>query len=466
MTLIDAFGIDAFGSDVSISDANGLQHWNQMLVAFLAHSAKTPDHLAAVFETCPDFSLAYTFQGISYLSLGRRELVANAQSAYENAQAAVRRTGCNAREALYLKALGEWLAGYPRASADIMDAILAAHPQDAMAVKLGHGIRFILGDAAGMRTSVEAVLSTYDDNHPATGYVLGCHAFSAEETGSFALAEKQGRRGLELAADDAWGLHAVAHVYDMTAQAAVGEEWLSRRSPQWAHCNNFGYHVWWHLALFQLAQGQSDKVLDLYDTKFRAVLTDDYRDISNATSMLVRLELEGVSVGNRWDELADLSENRVQDGCVVFADLHYMLALARTGRRPATSTLIQTLETEAGASTRDMALVAKAAGVSAAHGLRAYYDADFAGAYQNLMRARAAMQSVGGSHAQRDVFERIIIDTAIRANLFAEAKYLLSDRAHRRGAIDRFGADRSEILKRAGTGSTDTAPEKIVALPA
>ena len=458
--------IDDFGSDVSLSDANGLHHWNQLMMAFLAHSSKTADHLAALLETSPDFSLGYTFQGISYLSLGRRELVANAQSAFENAQAAVRRVGCNAREALYLKALGEWLDGYPRASADIMDTILEKHPQDAMAVKLSHGIRFILGDAAGMRTSVEAVLDTYTDDHPATGYVLGCHAFSAEETGSLSLAEKQGRRGLELAADDAWGLHAVAHVYDMTAQAGVGEAWLAGRTHQWAHCNNFGYHVWWHLALFQLAQGQADKALELYDTRFRADLTDDYRDISNATSMLVRLELEGVAVGNRWDELADLSEKRVQDGCVVFADLHYMLPLARTGRRQAVSTLIQTLETEANAGTCDMELVAKAAGVSTAHGLRAYYEADFAGAYQKLMRARAAMQSIGGSHAQRDVFERLTIDTAIRANLFNEAKYLLSDRAHRRGAIDRFGKDRSDILSRSLANSANSIPPKIVALPA
>ena len=60
--------------------------------------------------------------------------------------------------------------------------------------------------------------------------------------------------------------------------------------------------------------------------------TDDYRDISNATSLLMRLELEGMNVGRRWDELASLSEARVDDGCLVFADLHYMLALAAAGR--------------------------------------------------------------------------------------------------------------------------------------
>ena len=44
------------------------------------------------------------------------------------------------------------------------------------------------------------------------GYLLGCHAFTLEETGEYARAEKTGLEGLKYAADDAWGLHAVAHV--------------------------------------------------------------------------------------------------------------------------------------------------------------------------------------------------------------------------------------------------------------
>ena len=45
------------------------------------------------------------------------------------------------------------------------------------------------------------------------------------------------------------------------------------------------------------------------------------------------LELEGVDTGARWDELALLSDKRAEDGCNVFADLHYLLALLNGGRR-------------------------------------------------------------------------------------------------------------------------------------
>ena len=81
-----------------------------------------------------------------------------------------------------------------------------------------------------------------------------------------------------------------------------------------------------------LDRGELDVALALYDTKIRQDKTDDYRDIANATSLLMRLELEGMDVANRLDELADFSENRTKDSCLVFADLHYMLALAGANR--------------------------------------------------------------------------------------------------------------------------------------
>mgnify|MGYP000043957169 FL=1 len=446
---------DAFGSDVTMDKRTTLDHWNKTSRAFLAHSSSTPNHLAAVLAEAPTFALAHAFQGISYLSLGRRELIENARTALQNAKQAAAAVGCTRREGQYIQALEAWLVGQPLQAAVIMDNILSEAPGDAMALKLGHAIRFILGDAKGMRRSIETVLPVYDQAHPATGYVLGCHAFSAEETGDYELAEAQGRKGLEMAPDDAWGLHAIAHVFDMTGQPMVGAGWLGGQTERWAHCNNFGFHVWWHLALFLLAIGATDEVLDLYDHKIRAEHTDDYRDISNAASMLVRLEIEGVSVGNRWEELADICEKRAQDGCVVFADLHYMMPLARLGRSDAARALIETLIKSATNVHGDMSSVASAAGVPAARGILSYYSGNYREAYRHLAAARSSMQSVGGSHAQRDVFERLTVDAAMRAELSNDAMLVLQDREKNRGAPDAFSTTR---LKSSDARSIDEEP--------
>ena len=186
------------------------------------------------------------------------------------------------------------------------------------------------------------------------GYVYGCHAFALEETGDYKAAEKFGRQAVELCPDDAWGLHAVAHVYDMTARAETGIEWLEAREKQWAHCNNFSFHFFWHLALHYLEVGNYVKVLELYDNDIRKEQTDDYRDISNATSLLARLEGLGVYVGDRWDELNALCERRTDDNCVIFADLHYMQALGRANNVDAMDKLIATMSNNAQYGKRDM----------------------------------------------------------------------------------------------------------------
>lgn len=325
-------------------------------------------------------------------------------------------------------------------------------------MKLSHAIRFVVGDGVGMRKSVEAVMDAYGPDHAGRGYLMGCHAFTLEETGEYARAETVGRMGLTVSPDDAWGLHAVAHVYDMTGNAEGGLKWLDGREAAWAHCNNFRYHVWWHKALMHLDLGQNDVVLALYDTEIRADKTDDYRDISNATSLLSRLELNGVDVGDRWEELADISANRTEDGCLIFADLHYMLALIGGSRKQAITKLMGRMHRDAKAGHVEMDRIMATPGLSAAAGLEAFGEADFKTAFLNLARARHSMQSAGGSHAQRDVFERLTIDAGIRAGFLNEAEAILKDRVHKRaGAEDGYAAARFSLISQGRDASSCTA---------
>ena len=315
----------------------------------------------------------------------------------------------------------------------------------------------MLGDAPGMRSSIESVIPAYGDSHPAAGYVNGCYAFALEETGDYLAAERRGRDGLVIAQDDAWGLHAVAHVYDMTNRTSEGVAWISRQPQAWEHCNNFGYHVWWHLALFHLDRGEHARVLELYDQEIRKEKTDDYRDISNAASLLMRLELEGVDVGDRWEEIAELSANRADDGCVVFADLHYLLALNGDRREGAAQRLLGSMRANAERHLGCMDRVAGAAGVPASQGLIAFAAGDYANAYAYLSNARAHMQSVGGSHAQRDVFERVTIEAALRAGLLTEARATLQDRNRRRGASDHYAETRLARIEQLQAGDVSVA---------
>lgn len=447
---------DFCGQATTLRDATTLEAWNTTILEFLAHSAATPNYLATVLERDPEFALGHAVKGLFYVLLGRREVLAVAEEAYQFARHAVQQGQVTERERHYVDALGCWLEGRPSDAIQHLEQVLNSHPTDALAMKLSHAIRFVLGDAAGMRHSIERVSPAYDHDHPARGYLLGCHSFALEETGAYQSAEIAGRQALWLAPNDAWGLHAVAHVHDMTANAAKGLDWLTGREAAWAHCNNFRYHVWWHKALMHLDLGQTEEVLDLYDTEIRKEHTDDYRDISNATSLLMRLELDGVDVGDRWEELSILCADRTEDGCLIFADLHYLMALTGDKRPDASARLLQRIARDAKGND-EMSNRMSDPGVAASSGLEAFGDQRYDEAFVKLSQARNGMQRAGGSHAQRDVFERITIDAGIRAGKLDEAEALLNERQdHRAGREDGYTAARRALIE-TGRGDSETA---------
>ncbi|WP_299499642.1 tetratricopeptide repeat protein [uncultured Roseobacter sp.] len=440
---------DICNCPVSLTDPEALDHWNGMIRAFLAHSTATPTHLAAVLASHPDFAMGHAARGLFSLMLGRAEMVQTAKEAAVAAHEASANSTLSFREAAWTRALDHWLEGRPSKAVAAMEGVLTRHPEDTLSAKVSHAIRFILGDANGMRSSIERVLAAHGDDHACRGYVLGCHAFALEETGAYDQAEAAGREGLLLAPDDAWGLHAITHVYDMTARPDLGIGLIESHTSAWDHCNNFRYHVWWHKALLHMDRGQLDVALGLYDAQIRADKTDDYRDISNATSLLIRLELEGVDVGPRWEELADLAQKRTDDGCVVFADLHYMLALTGADRPDAKAAMAQRFARDA-ATSGEMPQRYADPGCAALSGLNAFAEGRYDAAFADLTAARPAMQTIGGSHAQRDVFERITIDAGLRAGRYEQTEAVILDRlARRAGREDRFTTTRLATIHEA-----------------
>lgn len=416
--------------------------WRRLTEAFLAHARETAPLMNEVVTLYPDHARGHLLKGYMLLLLGRAELVEPAGACLRSGRACL--AAADAPGRLYAEGLEAWLAGNPRGAIHAMERVIDNHPRDVLAIKLSHGIRFILGDADGMRRSLSRVISVYGDDVPFAGYIRGCYAFALEETGAYGEAENMGRHAVALAPRDAWGRHAVAHVLEMTGRARDGVSWLAGQDGTWAHCGNFSYHMYWHLALFRLELGQIRETLALYDEAIRAEQTDDYRDIANAASLLERLTLAGVDVGGRWEELADLAARRTDDRRLVFADLHYMLALLGARRLADVETLVSALM--AGPAASHDGQVAGDVGVALAAALLAF-QAGRHGEVVRLMRPiRSRIRIIGGSHAQRDVFEQVYLEALVRSGDISAARQALKHRLTERGGHNLFAARRLAAL--------------------
>ena len=421
---------DRRGLPVTAANADAVQHLDDAVRCLLAHSRHTPTALARALEADPDFVLAHAAKGFLMKILGQAAFDPVALACLEIADRALKERGGTGRERAFVAGLRSLCAG------DFVDAIchlerqLPDNPHDVLSIKLSHALRFMLGDAQGMRASTHRYLTAWHDGLPEYGFLLGCHSFGLEETAEYAEAERVGRRAVELEPTDAWGFHAVAHVMEMTERPKDGLAWLAANEAGLTETNNLAYHVWWHRALFHLSLGDLDAALGLYDTRIRAERTDDFRDIANGASLLWRLQALGGDVGDRWEELADLAEEHAGDHAVCFADNHYVMALVGAGRCP--DGWVGSMRDRAqgrcgtqGEILADVALPLAEAQVAGGRG-------DLTEALSLFRSLRPAVRRIGGSHAQRDVFELMMIETAIAAGDRTTALALLHDRLQAR----------------------------------
>lgn len=420
---------DIHGLPISTS-AEGAAAFDRTLIGYLKYRADAGQRLADTLGADGDFALAHCLKGYFAMLSYKQANVATAQNAAQNA----RRLGAKAtpREQAHIAALDAWIAGDLNRTLGIWEQILSQHPLDVLAFRLAHFNNFWLGRPREMRASVERVKPKWSRELPGYGTILSCHCFSLEECGDYTPAEASGRAAIEIDPGDVWGTHAVAHIMEMQGRHAEGIAWLDELERNWEGAANLVHHLWWHRALFHLERRETDAVLDLYDRRFRNLgspLTlaqpDLYIDVQNAASMLFRLELLGIDVGDRWTEIADKAEARIGDCLSAFTLPHWMMALAATGRNDAARRMLDGLRAVA-ATDGTVAQIVRDVALPICEAVLAHRKCDYRRALDLMRPVLGDMHKLGGSHAQQDVLMLLFLDAAMKADCAGDARLILN----------------------------------------
>ena len=412
--------IDPFGNRFQVQHAASAAAVNAFGQGFLGY---TPQILAVLAAAEHDSSL--TVQSCAAVLWLFSESPAGAPRARVHLQrAAAAALPAGERERLFAQAVQQWLDNDMAAALGTHAQLARQYPRDLVSLKLGQIHAFNLGDSATMlRLALNAAPAAQD-----VAWFHGMLAFGHEQCHHLDQAEAAARRALAMRPAEPWAQHALAHVMLTDGRLREGAEFMQNASRQWAGLTSFmRTHNWWHLALFQIELGDDAAALALYDSQVWGVDKTYSQDQVGAVSLLARLELSGVDVGARWDELAGWLLTRTADQVLPFLDLQYGYALARAGR-PEADTLLANIEafapTAPGASRDAWVRVA----VPAARGLLAHARGDWVGAAEQLSAALPRLVSIGGSHAQRDLFEQIYIDALERSGELGAVQNLLQPR--------------------------------------
>jgi hypothetical protein len=331
------------------------------------------------------------------------------------------------RERRHLEAVRQLAAGRWHDAGRTLEDLSIEYPRDALALQAGHQIDFFTGDARLLRDRIARALPAWSGTIPGYHAVLGMHAFGLEETGDYAGAEAQGRRGVGLEPRDGWAQHAVAHVMEMQGRQRDGIAWMRASPDAWAHESFFAVHNWWHVALYHLDLGEVEAVLALYDGPIYGKRSGLVLEMIDASALLWRLALRGIDVGGRWEALADTWEPVATAGNYAFNDLHAMMAFVGAGRAQAAQAVLEA-QVAAMKGEGDNAAFTREVGHPATQAIMAFGDGNYAEAVRLLRPIRGIAHRFGGSHAQRDLLDLTLIEATIRAGDAALAAALAAER--------------------------------------
>ncbi|MGE0881248.1 MAG: tetratricopeptide repeat protein [Acidimicrobiia bacterium] len=350
--------------------------------------------------------------------------------------AALRATPRNDRETAHTAAIDAWVGGEWHRAAQCLDDLLIEWPADILALMVGHQLDFFVGDAHNLRDRIGRSITAFDPQHPHHGFVRGMQAFGLEENGHYGLAEQAALDAVTRNPDDVWGLHAGAHAYEMQGHIEDGIAFMTERVDNWGSGNLFAVHNWWHLALYHLENGQLDQALEIYDREIHHATSDGVPiEMLDATSLLWRLRLDGVDVTHRFEVIAEAWAHAINSSpsWYVFNDVHAVMAFLGAGRRADALAVIERLgavsdrTTTTSPPTSNARMTAEV-GLPLSNALLAFDDGDHATTVAQLWPTRRVFHHFGGSHAQRDVFERTLLEAAVRSNRSSLAQRLVAER--------------------------------------
>ncbi len=422
-------GVDARGLAMTGS-AEAVAAYDRAVDCLIRFRPEVVEVAAAAAADDPGCVMASVFAAYLALMSTEEGSVAGARDVLD--RAGTRGSSAAApRERAHLAAARRWAAGDMAGAGVLLTEISVRWPRDLPALFVGHQVDFFTGDAVSLRDRIGRALGAWHNDDAQVGFVHGMYAFGLEECNMYGLSADVGQRAVELNPDDVWGIHAVVHTHEMQGQIPEGIRFLRDRRSRWQTGNFLNVHNSWHYALYLLQGNDVAGALAVYDGVLHHAGSEDMAlELLDATALLWRLQLEGISVGDRWPSLAEAWARLLTPGYYPFNDMHAIMAFVGAGdlaRADAVITALERVVAEGDQATTGWQMTS-GVGLPVCRSLVHFGRGSYQRVLDELMPIRTRVHEFGGSHAQRDAVERTLLEAAIRASRTDLALALVSER--------------------------------------
>lgn len=375
----------------------------------------------------PGFALAHLGSAQVAAAMGD---VPGAQAALAAAKAGGGKL--TAREASHLGFFSLMLSGQSDAARGVAREHLDVWPRDAAVMNHYGSILGLISSSGrpGVKREQEEVMDAFACHYAGDWWYMGHHAMALSEVGRPQEARALAGRSLAGNPRNAFAAHSRGHVDyeegDTDGARAFLTGWLAGYPREGlAHG-----HLVWHLAITELAEGNEEAALRLYNEALapNMHLGAPRMRVYDAVQFLWRWELAGNPRDPaRWQALQAFSRTVLPTprATNAFADLHVPLADAMVGNGEALQAWLEQMEELARAGRYPGGTIVP----EVARGLAAFAQGDHASAIAKLAPLLVATERLGGgSRAQHDLVEFTLLRAYVEMGRLDEMQRLLAAR--------------------------------------
>jgi hypothetical protein len=418
---------DRFGLRLSTNSAAAVADYVAAVDLMLSANAGAEPLIDRALAADPDFALAHIAKARLCQVQAR---IPEAKAAAAAARALARRV--SAREARHIETIALTIDGDGKRAMALLEEHIADYPRDGFALSLALGVFGLLG-FSGRIDHHEAQLTLLESLAPHWGedwWFLTYLGWARIELGDIARGAAEVEQALAGNPRNAFAAHARAHGYFEAGDPEHGAGFIEGWLPDYDRASQLHGHLSWHLALFELARGNPDRARALYLDAIRPAVSSapPLFSLADAASFLWRLQLYDVGEElDGWSEVAVHARQHFPQAGIHFADIHAALAEGATGDRAGEIRIGQSRDRVATGRQPQGAVVPLLCA-----GALDFARGDYVMAVGHLGAALPELARIGGSHAQREVFEDTYIVACLRAGVRGKAAERLNLRLDRR----------------------------------
>jgi len=372
-----------------------------------------------MFEADPDFAMGKIFTLGLECFAANRDKTAEPRKKLFDLSTKSKTLNLTNLETLHMKAAVEMASEDYYGAMVTFEDILAKYPLDSYALHMAYFLALTTGHTSRLRDTPASVVKEYKPGMPFYGHVHGKLCFGQGEMGDYEGSEISGRLALDYFPLDNWSHHALAHNFEESGRALQGSKFLQNSESAWIQGTTFSHHLWWHLALFYVQLGEFESALTLYDDTIGPLTLKDGGNfpLSDGSALLMRLQLEGVDIGDRAKEQAAKWESHDQDFVSLFYDGHGCFTNLMAGNTVENTKWIDNmreyLQDDRKGWNKE---VTGKVGIPLMEGITEFFSGDYNKAVSHLAPVMTDIQRlIQGSGAQKDIFQQILLHSCVRS---------------------------------------------------